>query len=102
MPHDLLDRFTSIRIPIPDDQYLYRVAFRSAYDVHKAGGLVLLADTAIIRALARTGSPGRSSKAECRRWRRFVPSRSASPVKPYYRSCRSLSRVLECPRDVQD
>lgn len=38
MPHDLLDRFTSIRILIPDDQYHYRVAARSAYEVQKAGG----------------------------------------------------------------
>jgi Tol biopolymer transport system component len=40
MPHDLLDRFTSIRILIPDAQYFYRAAARSAYEVHKAGGLL--------------------------------------------------------------
>jgi Tol biopolymer transport system component len=40
MPHDLLDRFTSIRVLIPDDQYFYRTAAQSAYDVHKAGGIL--------------------------------------------------------------
>lgn len=38
MPHDLLDRFTSLRILIPDDQYFYRSASRSAYQVYQAGG----------------------------------------------------------------
>ncbi len=40
MPHDLLDRFTTIRILIPEDQYFYRTAARSAYEVYKAGGLL--------------------------------------------------------------
>jgi hypothetical protein len=40
MPHDLLDRFTSIRILMPDDQYFYRVAAASAYEVQNAGGLL--------------------------------------------------------------
>lgn len=40
MPHDLLDRFTSIRILIPEDQYFYRAAARSAHDIYKAGGLL--------------------------------------------------------------
>ena len=40
MPHDLLDRFTAIRILIPEDQYFYRTAARSAYELHKAGGLL--------------------------------------------------------------
>ena len=38
MPHDLLDRFTAIRILIPEGQYFYRTAARSAYELHKAGG----------------------------------------------------------------
>jgi hypothetical protein len=41
MPHDLLDRLTSIRVLIPDDQYLFRTAARSAYAVYKAGGRVV-------------------------------------------------------------
>jgi imidazolonepropionase-like amidohydrolase len=40
MPHDLLDRFTGIRILLPEDQYFYRTAARSAYELHKAGGLL--------------------------------------------------------------
>lgn len=40
MPHDLLDRVTGIRVLIPDDQYLYKLASRSAYDIVKAGGNV--------------------------------------------------------------
>jgi imidazolonepropionase-like amidohydrolase len=40
IPHDLLDRFTSIRILIPDAQYLFRSAARGAYEIRKAKGNV--------------------------------------------------------------
>jgi Tol biopolymer transport system component len=40
MPHDLLDRVTGIRVLIPENEYLYRVAARNAYDIIKAGGNV--------------------------------------------------------------
>ena len=37
-PHDLLDRFTGIRVLIPDDHYLFRRAAESAYKLYQAGG----------------------------------------------------------------
>ena len=40
MPHDLLDRVTGIRVLIPENEYLYRVASKNAYDIVKAGGNV--------------------------------------------------------------
>jgi Tol biopolymer transport system component/imidazolonepropionase-like amidohydrolase len=41
IPHDLLDRFTSIRVLIPDDQYQFRAAARGAHAIQKAGGRVV-------------------------------------------------------------
>jgi len=40
MPHDLLDRLTTVRTVITDDQYLFRAAARGAEAVRKAGGRV--------------------------------------------------------------
>lgn len=40
MPHDLLDRVTTMRTVLADEQYLFRAAARGAEAVRKAGGRV--------------------------------------------------------------